>query len=267
MANDLGRLKGKDESIDREQNVTAMFDPLADATLDAVPLANNGHVLDLACGMGVVARKVVSLIGPAGRIAGVDVNSDMVKSARGLSEDEGGGCAWYVADAAALPFNAASFAMVFCQQGFQFFPDRLAVLREVKRVLHPGGRIAITVWAAVDALCEALTNAARQHVGDEHAERALSPFALSDWGRLVTEMWKVGYVGISVQMLTVHRRLDSVVAIEREIMSNPIGSGIAEYGDGVMAQIVSDVTTAMKPFRQGDGFDVSSQTWLIKAIV
>jgi ubiquinone/menaquinone biosynthesis C-methylase UbiE len=49
-----------------------------------------------------------------------------------------------------LPFGEASFDVVLCQQGLQYFPDRTAAMREMARVLAPGGRIALNVWGALE---------------------------------------------------------------------------------------------------------------------
>ncbi|WP_320045576.1 methyltransferase domain-containing protein [uncultured Desulfobacter sp.] len=57
---------------------------------------------------------------------------------------------WYQSDAASVPFDENEFDVVFCQHGLQFFPDRLAALKEMYRVLIPNGRIAVSVWRALD---------------------------------------------------------------------------------------------------------------------
>ena len=49
-----------------------------------------------------------------------------------------------------LPFDAGSFDVVLCQQGLQYFPDRPAAMKEMARVLAPGGRIALNVWGALE---------------------------------------------------------------------------------------------------------------------
>ena len=53
-------------------------------------------------------------------------------------------------DAGALPYADREFGLVVCQQGFQFFPDRVQVVKEVYRVLKPGNRVGIAVWSALE---------------------------------------------------------------------------------------------------------------------
>lgn len=101
-------------------------------------------VLDLACGTGLVARHVAPLVVPAGRIVGADINPAMLEFAREHSPDS---IEWVEAPCDGLPFDADTFTHVTCQQGIQFFPDPVAALREVHRVLRPGGAVIATVWA------------------------------------------------------------------------------------------------------------------------
>jgi SAM-dependent methyltransferase len=57
---------------------------------------------------------------------------------------------WRQGSATELPFDAESFDVVLCQQGLQYFPDRTAAMREMARVLAPGGRVALCVWGAME---------------------------------------------------------------------------------------------------------------------
>ncbi len=101
-------------------------------------------VLDLACGTGLVARHAAPLVAPNGRVVGVDINTAMLAVAHEQCPDV---LEWVEAPCDALPFDDATFTQVICQQGLQFFPDPVAALREVRRVLRPGGAIIATVWA------------------------------------------------------------------------------------------------------------------------
>jgi ubiquinone/menaquinone biosynthesis C-methylase UbiE len=69
----------------------------------------------------------------------------MLNAARGNPQVE-----WRQGSATELPFDADSFDVVLCQQGLQFFPDRAAAMREMARVLVPGGRISLSVWGALE---------------------------------------------------------------------------------------------------------------------
>jgi len=71
--------------------------------------------------------------------------------------------------AVAMNFPSASFDVIVCQQGLQFFPDRPGALREMRRVLVPSGRVLLSVWRIMGPYHGAVVDALRQHVGAEAA--------------------------------------------------------------------------------------------------
>jgi len=105
---------------------------------------DGNRVLDLACGTGFVADRVNQVSNAKCDVVGVDVNAAMLDVARRNAFIE-----WHLASAAALPFVDGSFDVVLCQQGLQFFPDRGAAMKEIARVLKPGGRVSLNVWGAL----------------------------------------------------------------------------------------------------------------------
>jgi ubiquinone/menaquinone biosynthesis C-methylase UbiE len=123
---------------------------MADWSFDLIEAGGVGpdtRVLDVACGTGIVARKAAGIIGPGGRIAAFDLNEGMLRVARECASREGAtAIEWYHGDVSRMPFSAEEFDTVLCQQGLQFFPDKAAALREMKRVLAPGGMLALSVW-------------------------------------------------------------------------------------------------------------------------
>src|SRR6059058_995342 len=84
--------------------------------------------------------------------------------------------------AAPLGVESAAFDCVVCQQGLQFFPDRLGALREMRRALKPGGQLAITAWAHIEdnPFYAALHAALRESVPGDLADRLLAPFGWPD---------------------------------------------------------------------------------------
>ncbi len=112
--------------------------------VEAAGLGPGEVVLDLACGTGLVARHALARVGVGGRVTGVDINPPMLEAARTVVEAP---IELVEASAEALPFEDGTFTHVLSQQGFQFFPDPVKAVREVRRVLRPGGMLVATVWA------------------------------------------------------------------------------------------------------------------------
>ena len=126
--------------------VPALFRQWAPMVADAARIESGDRVLDIACGTGVLAREAARRTGPSGRVAGLDPNAGMLAVARGLAP----GIDWRDGTAEALPFPDHSFDVVVCQFGLMFFSDRDKAVREMLRVMVPGGRCAVAVWDAVE---------------------------------------------------------------------------------------------------------------------
>jgi ubiquinone/menaquinone biosynthesis C-methylase UbiE len=144
--------------------VGPLFRPFAEKLVARVAPTPGDSVIDVACGTGIVARVARECLGPEARIVGVDVSPAMLAVA--LAVDPA--IDWRQGNAASLPVGAAEhFTVLTCHQGLQFMPDKLAAIREMRRVLSPGGRLAIATWRSLDdnpGVLE-LNAVAERHVG------------------------------------------------------------------------------------------------------
>ncbi len=122
-----------------------IMEPWTDDLILAAGCRDGDRVLDVACGTGLVASRVPLVSHKLCAITGIDINDGMLSAARRNQQIE-----WHQGSAVELPFVDGSFDVVLCQQGLQYFPDRVAAVREMARVLAPGGRIALNVWGAME---------------------------------------------------------------------------------------------------------------------
>jgi ubiquinone/menaquinone biosynthesis C-methylase UbiE len=255
------------DSYERYQ-VPSVFEPLARAFLQRVALRPGQRLLDLACGTGVVARLAAAVLGPSGSIVGVDLNQAMLEVARRHTPTGGARVEWRQADAASLPFPDADFDVVLCQQGLQFFPDRLAALREVHRVLRLGGLVGICVWRTIEqSPCHtAIAAALRRHVGADTAQRFQAPFGFGDNDALESVLAAAGFRNVDIQVEVVVRRLlppeESVPGL---LASTPVGPDVAALGEAVRAAIVGEVAAALSAYRDGDGLTVPQPAYVALA--
>jgi ubiquinone/menaquinone biosynthesis C-methylase UbiE len=106
-------------------------------------------VLETAAGSGVVTRALAPRLSPNASYVVTDLNQPMLDyaAARQAADSR---ISWRKADAQALPFEDATFDLVFCQFGVMFFPDRQSGYREAKRVLKPGGYFLFNVWDRIE---------------------------------------------------------------------------------------------------------------------
>ncbi len=102
---------------------------------EAAGISEGDRVLDVGCGTGVLARTVADQLGPGGRVSGVDISEEMLAVARQIRPD----IDWHRGDAGSLPFGDGEFDAVVSQFTLMFVPDPVTALKEMRRVLTPGG--------------------------------------------------------------------------------------------------------------------------------
>lgn len=176
--------------------VPALFGQWAAKVADAVQVQAGQRVLDVACGTGILAREIASRIGAAGRVVGVDPNPGMVAVAKKLAA----AIEWREGVAESLPFPDHSFDAVVSQFGLMFFTDRRQALREMLRVLAPGGRLGVAVWDSLDNnpayACEVAL--LERTAGRQGADALRAPFVLGNRGDLATLFSEAGVASIEI---------------------------------------------------------------------
>jgi ubiquinone/menaquinone biosynthesis C-methylase UbiE len=204
-------------------------------------------VLDLACGTGLVARHVAGIVSATGRVVGADINPAMLEIARGTV---GNTVEWVQSPCDDLPFDNHTFTHVICQQGFQFFPDLVAAMREAGRVLQPGGALLATVWATPGqnpyienqldllAACNPALVGSVQRATPPHADQLLRSAA-----------GEAGLVDIDVTMLTHQVDIaDFPGWFIAQTGGTPWGPTLAALTEQEQHDLVSTMTTRMLPY-------------------
>jgi ubiquinone/menaquinone biosynthesis C-methylase UbiE len=127
--------------------IRLMFAPVTQALVDDGLIGSGHAVLDIATGPGEPALSVAALVGPKGKVFGIDPVPEMVAAARRATDHLGFRNAQFdVAFADQLPFPADSFDAVISRFGVMFFPSPVDAVREMLRVLKPGRKLALAVW-------------------------------------------------------------------------------------------------------------------------
>jgi ubiquinone/menaquinone biosynthesis C-methylase UbiE len=250
------QLSGSAPELFERYLVPAVTGPWAADLVAAADPPLGARVLDVACGTGIVARLAAERVGPAGHIVGLDLNPGMLAVARGLPPQPGAPITWHAASAVALPYPNAAFDVVLCQQGLQFFPDRPAAVREMHRVLAPGGRLALSVYSTIahNPATQVLAEALARHGAPKAAAIKRAEHALEDAEALHALLTKAGFRDVAVRTATLTVLLPSPQAyVQIQLTATPLATVAGDLDDATRAALVQEVGLALRSYVGEDG--------------
>jgi SAM-dependent methyltransferase len=238
--------------------VPYVFGPWTEVLLAAAEPASGARVLDVACGTGVAARTVAPQVGVGGRVVGLDVNPAMLAVARRVAlPPDTAPVAWVRGSAQALPFPAATFDLVLCQQGLQFFPDGAGAMREMRRVLRPGGRAVISVYQTLahNPVYELLYAALIPRAG---SSRVAAAFSLGEVAALEGVLAAGGFRTVSInpaqrviRLPEPDRFVELTIAASTAAVPELARRSPAERA-ALAAEVRAAVADALNPYQEGD---------------
>lgn len=231
--------------------VPAIGAPVAADLMAAACLRPGEHVLDVGCGTGVVTRLAAERVGPAGRVAGLDVNPGMLEVARSQTPPDIP-IEWYQATAESMPLPDAGVDVVLCQMALQFVPDRPAASREMRRVLKDGGRAIVVLPGPKPPLFAVMTDALARHLGPETASFADLVFSLHDPGEIAGLMRGAGFRQVEVGATTRTLRLPAPRDfLWQYVESTPMAEAAERAGAEIRDALERDVCAGWQAFVAG----------------
>jgi ubiquinone/menaquinone biosynthesis C-methylase UbiE len=234
--------------------------PMVPPLLDLADLRPGEQVLDLATGTGVLARLAARRVTPGGTVTGLDLNEDMLKVARALPLPPGLQIEWRQGSALALPFEDGVFDVVVCQQGFQFFPDRMGALQQMRRVLRARGRVALSVFAGPSPYFMALRDALARHVSDEAGRSTASGFSLTDADTFRELLQGAGFHHVLVHPVQLILRLPTPGEfVLRHLSALPLAESVAGVSNEARTALIADMEEAMSAYIDGYGLAVPQE--------
>jgi ubiquinone/menaquinone biosynthesis C-methylase UbiE len=193
------------------------------------------HVLDVGCGTGVFTREAMRLVGKSGTVTGADLSESMLTVARA----ECPAARLEQCSVMSLPFGDGQFDAVVSSFMLMFVPEPATGLKEMDRVLRPGGHMAISVWEGLssNAVYSALVDIVGDVVSEEAAASIAWPFALGAEGRLAELFEQAGLTENAVSIQAGRALFPSVSEfVKTEIDSWLLADSVSEYR---MAEIVA----------------------------
>lgn len=229
--------------------VPAIALPVSAGLLEVARLQPGERVLDVACGTGVVTRLAAEQVGPTGSVTGLDLAPDMIDVAKAAEEPAGAHIEWHVADASSLPLPDASYDVVLCQLGLMFMEDRTAALAEMRRVLVPGGRIALNTPGEIQPAFEVMEEAIVAHISPELGGFVRAVFSIHDPRTLASLLRDAGFEDVTADVYRTTLRLPAPVDFLWQYVNlTPMGPFVAQAPEEAQAAMERQTVEGWQPY-------------------
>ena len=176
-----------------EREIDRRFVPVIEQVIARAGLKPGEHALDLGAGTGSVALRAATLVAPGGRVTGLDISSEMLALSRRRAEDLGlDNISFREGRAEAIPAADGAFDVALASLSLMYVIDRAAAAIEIARVIRPGGRLVVAVWAGAEQ-CDIVRF--QQIAGNFAATppvSGVSPWALADPAPFLVQLADAG---------------------------------------------------------------------------
>lgn len=230
----------------------------------AAPAAGE-RVLDVACGTGLVAFEAARAVGPDGRVFGIDLSGQMVDAARLQSSKKAlSNVGFARMDAESLALPDASFDLALCALGLMYLPDPERALREMRRVLRPGGRMALAVWGERSRCGWS----AVFPIVDAEVASEVCPlfFRLGQQDTLARLCAEAGFEAVEQRRIaTTLRYADGDEACNAAFAGGPVALAWSRFGEEVRTRVRARYLEAIDAWRQGAGYRVPGEFVVVGA--
>jgi SAM-dependent methyltransferase len=233
--------------------------PAAEWIMQALALVPGERVLELAGGPGTVSLLAARAVGPEGHVIYSDFAEPMVAAARErLERERVTNVEYRVMDAEAMDVPDGSVDAVACRMGFMLMADPAAAMREAGRVLAPGGRIALAVWAEAESNPWAVLPmrvVASELDTPPPSPDAPSMWSLADPARLRGALAQAGFDSIRIEALDGTNDFDSMdqwTETNRRL-AGPLRAVMANLEEEKRSAIEERMREAVRPYERPDG--------------
>jgi ubiquinone/menaquinone biosynthesis C-methylase UbiE len=231
------------------------FAEATERMLEAVGLVSGNHVLDIAAGTGDQSILAARRVEPGGSVLATDISAEMLGIAAHVAKLEGlTAITTSVMDAEHLDLQDNAFDAVICRLALMLIPNRKLALREMRRVLKPGGKLAALVWSTPEnnplfALPLAMVSNSARGASSPLPD----PFALSDPSVFERELTEAGFSGVITRALPFQSHYASLDAFLQSTASRLTAGVMGQLSKPEQQHLLEEVRQALSQFEGSHG--------------
>ena len=250
--------------------IRTMFTPLTAAIIEDAHIQTGQSVLDVAGGPGEPSLTIAGVVGPTGHVTCTDAVAGMVAAAEAEANERGlTNLTFQQSLADALPFADNTFDAAVSRLGAMFFPDVVAALREMLRVVKPNGAVCLVVWGRneLNPFTTIVTNVMSRYVPMPPAEPdAPGAFRFSAPGKLAGLLAEAGAKDVRERELNF--RIEAPISLEqfwqlRAATSGTLREKLATLSAADVERAASEVKEAVREFFPNDQMNFPSQMFVV----
>lgn len=221
-----------------------------------VSLKHDTKMLDIATGTGAVLLPAARLLGPNGRVTGIDLSGGLLRELEASAHAEGlTNVEFRKMDAEHLEFPDQTFDCVTCAFSLYFFPNMEAALHEMYRVCKSGGCLGLTVFNRTPPPFDPIFPIMLQELSTYQGKVYIPPHGMSFSSEEMENLLRqYGFHSIKTQSET----KDFLYSSEVEVCAfPPLNLALLDSDEGTLAQFKDEFLTKLRPLFQPDGLHVS----------
>jgi len=253
--------------------IRTMFAPVTEALIAETKIVRGFHVLDLGTGPGEPAMTVAGLVGPEGRVLGVDPAPEMIAAAQRAATRQGvRNVTFEVASADHLSLASASFDAIVSRFAIMFFASPVEAVRTILPALKSGGRMAFAVWAPAD---HNPFHNIFSRVVERYVPPALPPpetsdaFRFAGSGKLLAVLAEAGTIQAAERVLQF--RIEAPVPVEdfcdlRFEMSERLRTRLAALTPGTLEAVRNEIINELRLYSTGSGLSFPAEVLIVSGL-